>query len=53
MPTFQYKAKTQAGQLVSGTLAAGDRRLALAEFWAVCVEIGADLASEVEVSQAA
>lgn len=31
MPTFQYKAKTQAGQLVSGTLAAGDRRMALAE----------------------
>jgi type II secretory pathway component PulF len=31
MPTFQYKAKTQAGQLVTGTLAAGDRRLALAE----------------------
>lgn len=31
MPTFQYKAKTQAGQLVSGTLAAGDRRTALAE----------------------
>jgi len=31
MPTFQYKAKTRAGELVSGTLAAGDRRLALAE----------------------
>ena len=31
MPTFQYKAKTQAGELVSGTVAAGDRRLALAE----------------------
>src|SRR5436309_1820554 len=31
MPTFQYKAKTQGGQLVSGTLAAGDRRMALAE----------------------
>lgn len=31
MPTFQYKAKTQAGQMVSGTLAAGDRRMALAE----------------------
>lgn len=31
MPTFQYKAKTQAGQLVTGTLAAGDRRTALAE----------------------
>src|SRR5436309_1249628 len=31
MPTFQYKAKTRAGELVTGTLAAGDRRLALAE----------------------
>ena len=31
MPTFQYKAKTQAGQLVTGTLAASDRRTALAE----------------------
>jgi len=31
MPTFAYKAKTQAGQLVTGTLAAGDRRTALAE----------------------
>jgi type IV pilus assembly protein PilC len=31
MPTFAYKAKTQAGALVSGTLSAGDRRTALAE----------------------
>src|SRR5882724_5215389 len=31
MPTFQYKAKTRAGELVNGTLAAGDRRAALAE----------------------
>jgi type IV pilus assembly protein PilC len=31
MPTFQYKAKTQAGQLVNGTLTAGDRRTAMAE----------------------
>jgi type II secretory pathway component PulF len=31
MPTFAYKAKTRNGQLVNGTLAAGDRRLALAE----------------------
>jgi type II secretion system protein F len=31
MPTFAYKAKTQAGQLVTGTLSAGDRRMALAE----------------------
>ncbi len=31
MPTFQYKAKTQTGELVSGTLAAGDRRLALTQ----------------------
>jgi len=31
MPTFQYKAKTRAGELVSGSLAAGDRRSALAE----------------------
>ncbi len=31
MPTFQYKAKTRAGELVTGTLSAGDRRLALAE----------------------
>ncbi len=28
---FQYKAKTRAGELVSGSLAAGDRRAALAE----------------------
>jgi type IV pilus assembly protein PilC len=31
MPTFQYKAKTRAGELVSGSLAAGDRRAALSE----------------------
>jgi type II secretory pathway component PulF len=31
MPTFQYKAKTRAGEVVSGSLAAGDRRSALAE----------------------
>ncbi len=31
MPTFEYKAKTQAGQLVTGSLAAGDRRTALAQ----------------------
>ena len=31
MPTFQYKAKSQAGELVTGTVAAGDRRLALAQ----------------------
>jgi type II secretory pathway component PulF len=31
MPTFQYKAKTRAGELVTGSLSAGDRRLALAE----------------------
>ena len=31
MPTFQYKAKTQKGELITGTLAAGDRRTALAE----------------------
>src|SRR5277367_3434797 len=30
MPTFQYKAKTRAGEVVSGSLAAGDRRAALA-----------------------
>jgi type II secretory pathway component PulF len=31
MPTYQYKAKTRAGEVVSGSLAAGDRRAALAE----------------------
>jgi type II secretory pathway component PulF len=31
MPMFQYKAKTRAGELVNGSLAAGDRRTALAE----------------------
>ncbi|MGD1020630.1 MAG: hypothetical protein ABSA12_15050, partial [Verrucomicrobiia bacterium] len=31
MPMFQYKAKTRAGELVSGSLDAGDRRAALAE----------------------
>lgn len=31
MPTFQYKAKTRAGELVTGSLPAGDRRTALAE----------------------
>lgn len=31
MPTFEYKAKTTGGQMVTGTLAAGDRRMALAE----------------------
>src|ERR1039457_515322 len=31
MSKFQYKAKTRAGEMVSGSLAAGDRRAALAE----------------------
>ncbi len=31
MPTFTYKAKTRAGELVDGSLTAGDRRLALAQ----------------------
>jgi type II secretory pathway component PulF len=31
MPTFQYKAKNRAGELINGSLAAGDRRAALAE----------------------
>lgn len=31
MPTFQYKAKTQGGEVVTGTLPAGDRRTALAQ----------------------
>ena len=31
MPTYQYKAKTRAGEVVNGSLAAGDRRAALAE----------------------
>ena len=31
MPTFQYKAKTRAGELVSGSLAASDRHAALAD----------------------
>ncbi len=31
MPTFQYKAKTQGGEVVTGTLLAGDRRLAIAQ----------------------
>jgi type II secretion system protein F len=31
MPTFQYKAKTRAGEVVTGTLPAADRRLALAQ----------------------
>lgn len=31
MPSFEYKAKTPAGQLVTGTLVAADRRMALAE----------------------
>jgi type II secretion system protein F len=29
MPTFEYKAKTRTGQVVTGALAAGDRRQAL------------------------
>lgn len=45
MPTFQYKAKTTAGQVVTGTLAAGDRRMALAElgrrgYFPLAVETG-------------
>jgi type II secretory pathway component PulF len=48
MPTFQYKAKTRGGELVNGSLAAGDRRAALAElgkmgFFPLAVE-----SSEVE-----
>ena len=31
MPTFQYKAKNQSGELITGTLAAGDRRTALSQ----------------------
>ena len=31
MPTFSYKAKTRTGEVTAGTLAAGDRRMALAE----------------------
>jgi type II secretory pathway component PulF len=31
MPTFQYKAKTPGGEVVTGTVAAGDRRLALVQ----------------------
>ena len=31
MQTFQYKAKTPKGEVVNGSLAAGDRRLALAQ----------------------
>ena len=31
MPTFQYKAKTRAGELVNGSLEASDRRAVLAE----------------------
>jgi type II secretion system protein F len=31
MPTFEYKAKTRAGQVVTGALAAGDRRQALSQ----------------------
>ena len=31
MPMFQYKAKTRGGEMVSGELATGDRRAALAE----------------------
>lgn len=31
MPTFQYKAKKQTGEIVSGTMPAGDRRTALTQ----------------------
>jgi type II secretory pathway component PulF len=31
MPTYQYKARTRTGELVTGALAAADRRLAVAE----------------------
>jgi type II secretion system protein F len=31
MPTFQYKAKTQGGEVVTGTMPAGDRRTALTQ----------------------
>jgi type II secretory pathway component PulF len=31
MPTFEYKAKTRTGEMVSGTLAAGDRKAALSQ----------------------
>ena len=31
MPSFQYKAKTAGGELVTGSVAAGDRRTALAQ----------------------
>jgi type II secretory pathway component PulF len=31
MPTFEYKAKTRTGEVVSGSVAAGDKRQALAQ----------------------
>ena len=51
MQTFQYKAKTPKGEVVSGSLAAGDRRLALAQlsrmgYYPLTVELaGADAAA--------
>ena len=55
MPTFEYKAKTQAGQMVTGTLSAGDRRTALAElgrrgYFPLAVEAGKS-AAEKEAGQ--
>lgn len=50
MPNFQYKAKDRAGALVTGVLAAGDRRAALAElgrlgYFPLAVEAGEEAAA--------
>lgn len=44
MPTFQYRAKTQSGEAVSGALVAGDRRAALQQlgrmgYFPIAVEV--------------
>jgi type II secretory pathway component PulF len=49
MPTFQYKAKTTKGELITGTLAASDRRVALAElgrmgYFPLLVDVAAGVA---------
>jgi type IV pilus assembly protein PilC len=52
MPTFQYKAKTPKGELITGTLAAGDRRTALAELGRRgCFPLTVEVSQPAEVKQ--
>ncbi len=57
MPTFQYKARTKAGESVTGSLTAGDRRTALAQlgrmgYFPVTVDLAGAAAGEASAKAA-